>query len=78
MFKVCLRCEESGKRLTGLTASSYTTTGLANLCADSDANEVDEVYFESESSCWSDSSTDDIDEDESGDGNLGLDLFSNS
>ena len=55
--------------------SSYTTTGLADLCADSDANEVDEVDFESESSCWSDSSTDDSDEDESGDDNLGLDFF---
>ena len=28
--------------------SSYTTTGLADLCADFDANEVNEVDFESE------------------------------
>ena len=55
--------------------SSYTTTGLADLCADFDANEVDKVDFESESSCWSDSSTDDSIEDESGDDNLGLDFF---
>ena len=33
------------------------------------------LIFESESSCWSDSSTDDSDEDESGDDNLGLDFF---
>ena len=63
------------KRKTPDWLSSYTTTGLADLCADSDANEVDEVDFESESSCWSDSSTDDSDEDESGDDNLGLDFF---
>ena len=55
---------------------SYTTTGLADLCADSDANEVDEVDFESESSCWSDSSTDDSIEDESDDDNLGPRFFS--
>ena len=54
--------------------SSYTTTGLADLCADSDANEIDEVEFESESSCWSDSSTDESSEDDSGDDNLGLDV----
>ena len=33
------------------------------------------LIFESESSCWSDSSTDDSIEDESGDDNLGLDFF---
>ena len=63
------------KRKTPDWLSSYTTTGLADLCADSDANEVDEVDFESESSCWSDSSTDDSIEDESDDDNLGLDFF---
>ena len=54
--------------------SSYTTTGLADLCADFDANELDEVDFKSESSCWSDSSSDYSNEDESGDDNLGLDF----
>ena len=63
------------KRKTPDWLSSYNTTGLADLCADFDANEVDKVDFESESSCWSDSSTDDSDEDESGDDNLGLDFF---
>ena len=33
------------------------------------------LIFESESSCWSDSSTNDSDEDESGDDNLGLVFF---
>ena len=47
------------KRKTPDWLSSYNTTGLADLCADFDANEVDKVDFESESSCWSDSSTDD-------------------
>ena len=63
------------KRKTPDWLSSYNTTGLADLCADFDANEVDKVDFESESSCWSDSSTDDSIEDESGDDNLGLDFF---
>ena len=62
------------KRKTPDWLSSYNTTGLADLCADFDANEVDKVDFESESSCWSDSSTDDSNEDESGDDNLGLDF----
>ena len=63
------------KRKTPDWLSSYNTTGLADLCADFDANEVDKVDFESESSCWSDSSTDDSIEDESGDDKLGLDFF---
>ena len=63
------------KRKTPDWLSSYNTTGLADLCADFDANEVDKVDFESESSCWSDSSTDDSIEDESDDDNLGLDFF---
>ena len=63
------------KRKTPDWLSSYNTTGLVDLCADFDANEVDKVDFESESSCWSDSSTDDSIEDESGDDNLGLDFF---
>ena len=63
------------KRKTPDWLSSYNTTGLADLCADFDPNEVDKVDFESESSCWSDSSTDDSIEDESGDDNLGLDFF---
>ena len=62
------------KRKTPDWLSSYNTTGLADLCADFDANEVDKVDFESESSCWSDSSTDDSIEDESDDDNLGLDF----
>ena len=65
------------KRKAPVWLSSYTTTGLADLCADSDANEVDEVDFESESSYWSDTSTYDSGVDESGDDNLGLDFFSN-
>ena len=63
------------KRKTPDWLSSYNTTGLADLCADFDANEEDKVDFESESSCWSDSSTDDSIEDESDDDNLGLDFF---
>ena len=37
------------KRKTPDWLNSYNTTGLADLCADFDANEVDEVDFESES-----------------------------
>ena len=39
--------------------SSYTTSGLAELCADDDPNELDDVDVDSESSVWSDSDTDD-------------------
>ena len=58
MSQVSLRCEECGKRLTILAATPLGSTGLADLeylcakdllCAYSDANEVDEVDFKSES-----------------------------